>query len=228
MKRIPGLDGLRGVAIVAVFFNHTQALSGGFLGVDLFFALSGYLITSILLNEFEMTNSISLRHFYYRRALRLLPALLVFLAIYGPRAGWRATASTLFYFANWQSFESLGPLVHTWSLSIEEQFYILWPMALLGMLRLKLSKAQIAVALTCLVITIILWRLFLLKTCTPWERVYRGTDTHADGLLIGCIFALVPENLRKLSVKLAPIPTWLLLLLFLSASWITAAAKGSF
>lgn len=198
-QRIPELDGVRGIAILAVFLNHTQpTLSGGFLGVDLFFALSGFLITGILLNEFNRTGSISLRSFYYRRALRLLPALVVFLLVCAPWAHWQATTATMFYFANWHSFEFLGPLVHTWSLSVEEQFYIAWPVVLLLLLRLKLSKTAIAAGLITIIALIFIWRLYLLKSGASWERAYKGTDTHTEGLLIGCVIALVPDCLRPL------------------------------
>lgn len=227
MKRIPELDGIRGIAIIAVFLNHTQpVLSGGFLGVDLFFALSGYLITSILLGEFGKTGTISLRSFYYRRALRLLPALLVLLIVCAPWVSRRTVLAALFYFANWQSFESLGPLVHTWSLSVEEQFYIAWPLILLLLLRLKFSKSKIAIGLTIVIVTIFIWRLCLLKSGASWERAYKGTDTHTEGLLIGCVVALVPDYLRAVSVRFTPLASWSLLWLFFSASWVTAAANA--
>ena len=141
---MPALDGIRGLAVLAVVaFHANAALTGGYLGVDLFFVLSGYLITSILLREVESSGRIDLRAFWVRRARRLLPALLVLMpaiAVYarvwaapGELAGLRADAlATLGYVANWRAIYSgkssgifqASPLEHTWSLAIEEQFYV--------------------------------------------------------------------------------------------------------
>src|SRR5437764_8189485 len=137
----PALDGLRGVAIIGVFAHHARVpfLAGGFIGVDVFFVLSGFLITALLLQEAEETRRISLRAFYIRRALRLLPALAVLLGalLLVPRAfGMMRTDAALvstvsaLYASNWvRAFGVLDLEVvsHTWSLSIEEQFYLLWP-----------------------------------------------------------------------------------------------------
>src|SRR5882672_8926270 len=144
----PSLDGVRAIAILAVLACHCEWLQSGYLGVDVFFALSGFLITSLLLEEYTATGTITLRWFYARRALRLLPALLGLLVVgtsvilftvpaeYGPLALHEA-AAVLFYVANWAWLIGLplGLYGHTWSLAIEEQFYMLWPLALLGLLR---------------------------------------------------------------------------------------------
>jgi peptidoglycan/LPS O-acetylase OafA/YrhL len=148
----PGLDGLRALAVAAVFLYHARIdwLPGGFLGVDLFFVLSGYLITSLLLVEWEARNRIDLRRFWLRRARRLLPALvvvvlgaLVLASIFARQdlAHTRSDAvSSLLYYTNWHEiianhsyFNLRGNpslLQHTWSLAIEEQFYIVWPLLL--------------------------------------------------------------------------------------------------
>jgi len=142
MKRIPSLDGLRAISILLVVVGH-MAKSGhaprifwnyyAKTGVDVFFVISGYLITTILLKEHERTSTISLREFYIRRAFRIFPAAFVFLlvsfAAYWHQLRWYDMAAALFYVAN---FDSLRPWIfgHLWSLSIEEQFYLLWPSVL--------------------------------------------------------------------------------------------------
>ncbi|MFM8464548.1 MAG: acyltransferase family protein, partial [Burkholderiaceae bacterium] len=155
---MPGLDGVRAIAVLAVLLYHLDLpgfFSAGFLGVDLFFVLSGFLITSQLLREHERDQAISLRDFYLRRARRLLPAVVALLLLcvllvecFAPDAIRRTRIDALpafFYVSNWwqifseQSyFEISGrpPLLqHLWSLAIEEQFYIFWPLALLAILR---------------------------------------------------------------------------------------------
>jgi peptidoglycan/LPS O-acetylase OafA/YrhL len=157
----PALDGQRGLAIAAVVAFHLGHLGGGFLGVDLFFVLSGYLITSLLVLEHRRRERIDLPHFWSRRVRRLLPALfvlligvavlLVLLATEGERARARADAlTTLGYLNNWyRAFSDLGywdmfgnpsPLDHMWSLAIEEQFYVLWPLVV----TLVLARRRIA------------------------------------------------------------------------------------
>jgi peptidoglycan/LPS O-acetylase OafA/YrhL len=149
MPRLPGLDGLRAIAVLAVVLYHLDVswMPGGFLGVDVFFVLSGFLITTLVVEEIERTGRLGLRDFYLRRARRLLPALLVLLAVLSllsllvlpeERAELRRdVVAALLYVSNWsyvfteQSyFEAVGrpPLLqHLWSLAVEEQFYLLWP-----------------------------------------------------------------------------------------------------
>ncbi|HEX6569750.1 MAG TPA: acyltransferase, partial [Acidimicrobiales bacterium] len=155
LHREPALDGLRGLAVVAVVVFHLGHIDGGFLGVDLFFVLSGFLITSLLVTEHRRHGAIDLRAFWVRRARRLLPALLLTLAGVGAllaaltpaadRPRFRGDAlATLGYAANWQAmaddvgywdmFARPSPLDHMWSLAIEEQFYLLWPPLVLGLL----------------------------------------------------------------------------------------------
>src|SRR5579885_2477102 len=138
----PWLDGLRGLAILAVFVYHLQLITGGFLGVDVFFVLSGFLITSLLLEEWQRRGTISFPRFYMRRALRLLPAFFAFLlacfvyiVIFRPDevAAFRKEALVAAcYVSNWPTLHQvpMPTLGHAWSLSLEEQFYFLWPLLL--------------------------------------------------------------------------------------------------
>ncbi|MEI2642233.1 MAG: acyltransferase [Candidatus Nanopelagicales bacterium] len=152
MGYIPGLDGIRAIAVLAVLFYHSGMLfvPGGFLGVDVFFVLSGFLISSLLLQEIERSGAVSFGQFYLRRARRLLPALfatlalsavLVLLFAHDAAAQFRHDAvASMFYVTNWwyifqdlSYFEAMGRppmLQHLWSLAVEEQFYLLWPLAL--------------------------------------------------------------------------------------------------
>jgi peptidoglycan/LPS O-acetylase OafA/YrhL len=157
LSHLPGLDGLRGVAVVVVLAFHAgfERMVGGYLGVSTFFTLSGFLITSLLINESRRTGSVALRTFWGRRFRRLLPASLATLAgvvlLFGPfvaTADQRVTMkgdvlSALFDVANWhdiltgnsyaQLFSSPSPVLHFWSLSIEEQFYLFFPVVLVGL-----------------------------------------------------------------------------------------------
>ena len=159
LPQYPGLDGLRGVAVAAVLLYHggVSWSGGGFLGVEMFFVLSGFLITSLLVAEWGRSGGIALRAFWARRARRLLPALFalvaaigVYYALAGPTKavpGLQGDGiSTLLYFSNWHQVAAgtnyfaasgpVSPLQHTWSLAIEEQFYLVWPLLVLGVLAL--------------------------------------------------------------------------------------------
>jgi peptidoglycan/LPS O-acetylase OafA/YrhL len=212
--RIRGLDGLRGAAVVAVLLFHAGHLVGGYLGVDLFFVLSGFLITGLLLTEWEGHGRVRLGAFWARRARRLLPALFVMLfgvaaytaLVASPTqfASIRADAlSTLGYVANWHSilaghsywtlFSAPSPLDHTWSLAIEEQFYLVWPLIVVGLAirvrrRDQLAPRVLAVALVGAVgLGVLAVSLAALGAST--NRVYLGTDTRAPAILLGAAFA---------------------------------------
>ncbi|HLZ38346.1 MAG TPA: acyltransferase family protein, partial [Mycobacteriales bacterium] len=208
--RLRALDGVRGLAVL--FFHAGMPWAhGGFLGVDTFFVLSGYLITVLLLRESRATGRVSLRRFWARRARRLLPALLLVLAALAayattlptearPRLRGDALA-TLGYVANWRFvvqaedyFAHTGPpspLRHTWSLGVEEQFYLLWPLLFLVALRLRRPRAAV-VALATLgtaASAVLMARMADAGVSVP--RLYYGTDTRISSLLIGCLLAAV-------------------------------------
>jgi peptidoglycan/LPS O-acetylase OafA/YrhL len=206
-KYRPALDGLRAVAILAVLGFHFPGpfVDGGFLGVDLFFVLSGFLITTLLYVEWEETGAIRLGAFYGRRALRLFPALAAYLIV-GLLAvhlvgdadleqrSQTGALSAAFYVANWvrvtHGIDSLGVFNHTWSLSIEEQFYLVWPVMLWMLLRSGRTSRQIAGILTLALALSVAWRLVLWDGGANFGRLYNGSDTHADPLILGCLLAV--------------------------------------
>jgi peptidoglycan/LPS O-acetylase OafA/YrhL len=200
----PGLDGLRGFAILLVMADHAGigiASGAGNLGVTIFFVLSGFLITTLLLEERARHGRISLRRFYWRRALRLLPALCLLLAVVAVlmrvagRTGEIAgdVIPALFYFMNWATVAGNNPglLSHTWSLSIEEQFYLVWPVLLIGILALGRGRVGwVAGLLVVVIVTSIVLRFLLWTGPGAHYRVYEGTDTRMDALAIGCLLAM--------------------------------------
>ncbi len=208
-RHVPELDGLRGIAIIVVLIHHqltSFSLKGGFLGVDLFFVLSGFLITGLLLSEFEHTGSISIRKFYMRRVLRLGPALALYLIacvivayhtqLISVQRQLKLISYALLYSTNWRMAFNwdpvLDPTAIIWSLSIEEQFYLVWPLLLSACLALRIKRKFIASGLVAVIVAICLHRNSLLTQGTDLTRLYYGTDTRADVLLIGCLTALVP------------------------------------
>ncbi|HMF58215.1 MAG TPA: acyltransferase [Pyrinomonadaceae bacterium] len=205
----PELDGLRGVSILLVLAHHLELWSqwhGGFLGVDIFFVLSGFLITSLLLQEWQWSGRISLKRFYIRRVLRLMPALYLLMLLLGLYAFifldakhavniYYSILVTSLYASNWVlAFNygyQLGPLAITWSLAIEEQFYLLWPSALTLALRLKLRERSIFFGLALIILLIVLHRSMLWQEGASISRVYYATDTRVDSILTGCLAGLL-------------------------------------
>jgi peptidoglycan/LPS O-acetylase OafA/YrhL len=207
----PWLDGLRGVAILLVLAFHLGLLPGGSVGVDVFFVLSGFLITTVLVEEWQDRGAIDLKQFYFRRALRLLPAfctlllacLLSSLLLSSGEAAARRREVLVAgcYVTNWPGLHQTGMalLGHTWSLSVEEQFYFLWPIVLYGMLRSRLSR-RVMLSLVCAGIVasaglrLILYRLHAAngpEKAATIMRLYMGLDTRADALLVGCLLGLL-------------------------------------
>src|SRR5215204_5969121 len=212
----PGLDGLRALAVIAVLLYHAGLpwIPGGFLGVEIFFVISGYLITALLLAEWRQRGRIDLKTFWLRRARRLLPALYVLLVVTltfavvflpGEVAGLRADViAALGYVTNWflifgeeSYFESVGRpsvLQHLWSLAVEEQFYLIWPIVLavglgLGATRLR-RRRVLTVAIVGAAASAVAMALMYTPGVDP-SRVYYGTDTRATGLLCGAALAFL-------------------------------------
>ena len=209
---LPGVDGLRAVAVMAVLLYHAELpwIRGGFLGVDVFFVISGYLITSLLLGEWRQRGRINLPAFWLRRARRLLPALFLLIAVTlifavvalsSEVAGLRSDAfAALGYVTNWylifshQSyFEMMGrPSLfrHLWSLAVEEQFYILWPPLLTALMWLWRPRHVLLAVLCGVIASTVLMALLYQPDADP-SRVYYGTDTRGVGLLVGSALAFV-------------------------------------
>ena len=234
IRRLPGLDGLRGIAVLAVIIYHADVslLVGGFLGVDVFFVLSGFLITTLLINELTETNTVDRARFYIRRIRRLMPALFLVLffsvlvsglfvldAAYHVRRDlpWAMTFvlnwSYLFFEQSYFVNISRPPLLqHLWSLSVEEQFYVIWPIMLIGLYKVKVGnltpRVKICIASTVLAITSTAWMVHLsvangYPIPNDPSRVYFGTDTHAMGLLVGCAAAALWRS-ERLNERLTP------------------------
>jgi peptidoglycan/LPS O-acetylase OafA/YrhL len=229
-RYMPGLDGLRAIAVLAVIFFHLGFgwAPGGLLGVGIFFTLSGYLITDILLGQFIRKGAIHLGRFWLGRARRLLPALFLMLliviawvTIFGPAQPdqfRKAVVSAIFYVNNWQQiaanvsyfarFAPEQPLNHLWSLSVEEQFYIFWPFILLIGLKLVHERGaaeglrpKLALWTLALAIASSILMAVLYHPSLDPSRVYYGTDTRAAGLLFGAALAMVWPS-RRLSKRI--------------------------
>jgi len=216
-QRIAGLDGIRALSALFVLALHCHlpyCLGGGF-GVDAFFILSGYLITRNIAGEFQSTGGVDLRRFYLSRLLRLAPALVACVAITSLVAvvvlgdgRWvlREAVPALLYVSNATKIFADFPretFPHTWSLAVEEQFYIIWPLALLLLLRMNLRAAVVA-ALSVAVASA-LWRAWLTKRGVGGYWPSQGFDTRCDGLLIGAALALVSSDFRQRIAVLWPL-----------------------
>jgi len=226
---LPGVDGLRAVSVLAVFLFHAGVLDGGFIGVDVFFVISGFLITALAITEIEREGQLGLGAFWARRARRLLPALMLLCAavlaysiIEGGaalrRAG-RDITATISYVANWAqigdgrdyfaSYDAPPLLQHAWSLAVEEQFYLVWPLVLTAVVfalrgrRQLVRQAVAAVAMVAAVasVGIAFW---LRSQDAGLSRLYFGTDTRAVGLAIGSIAGcwLRPQRLPAIKSPL--------------------------
>jgi peptidoglycan/LPS O-acetylase OafA/YrhL len=198
----PCLDGLRGMAVLLVLAAHAgfPGVKSGGVGVDVFFALSGFLITSILANELATSGSIQFTNFYARRFLRLMPCLWLtvsFFVLFASLIG-TSTSTTLresgfavAYVMNWMRAFNLGgtsSLGHTWSLAIEEQFYLLWPVTLFCLCRATKSWTTRGVIIIALAAAIAIYRLWNVNSYSA-ARIYFGLDTHSDALMLGAALA---------------------------------------
>lgn len=211
-RYMPGLDGVRAVAVIAIIIYHLnpQWLSGGFLGVDTFFVISGYLITSLLLTEYHNTGKIKLMSFWLRRVKRLIPAVLflvmgviVLSLIFMPTEIQKVRADSIaaiFYVSNWwyimknvDYFEQFAvqPLKHLWSLAIEEQFYLVFPIVLLSLFSFIRRLKSIRIIFLILLVISMIAMMVLYVPNENVARVYFGTDTRIQTLLMGVLLALV-------------------------------------
>jgi len=227
----PSLDGLRAVAVLAVMSWHyvLPGVKGGFLGVDIFFVLSGFLITRLLIEEWELSGRIHLGRFYLRRMLRLFPALFLLLLLMLPFVPRIWTAYSLLYVTNWGILAgklSSCAIMQLWSLSVEEQFYLLWPPLLLGLLALRMPRWAIGAAVALLAAVSAAYKIVAWRSIDSWSRFYFGSDARADELLIGCGLALLLSWSRvaqrswfRRAVQVATIPAilWLGYLIVASA-----------
>ena len=213
LPRTPALDGLRGLAVVAVLLFHAGAgwAVGGHLGVTVFFALSGFLITSLLLSEHESTGSIDLRAFWGRRAKRLVPALTIALTLAAAVAAWTPhpaegllpdAVATLSWTANWwfvhagQSYADLfhdpSPLQHTWSLAVEEQYYLVFP--LLMLLVIPRGRRAVGVSLAALLALSLVVGSWLSLHGAQSTRLHFGTDVRVAEILVGAGLAVLLQR----------------------------------
>lgn len=254
-RHYPGLDGLRALAFLVVFSVHLTPpvvdelwgpMTGGYLGLDLFFVLSGFLITTILLSEYFRTGRVNLKKFYLRRSIRLLPAILVFVVavfiLSYSETVFRATGAdsrrqalgSLSYFYNWIAIYStnrgnnVGFIGALWSLSVEEQFYLIFPATLLfGLYRgsrkaaangpISKSSARdrlkpvVKVLLIALVISNVLMTTigWLFERSDSYERAMWGTDTRASGFILGALAAIVRIGYPELYGRIRPHLRWL-------------------
>ena len=230
-KYLPSIDSLRALAVLAVIIYHVDVnyLPGGFLGVDLFFVLSGYLISSLIIKEYRKTGSLNLYNFYIRRARRLLPAVyfmitvgLVVMVLFNEVLLRKSHLDAIFgyiYSSNWwyifhkldyfDSFGAQSPFKHLWSLAIEEQFYMIFPLLFLLVNRkkkskdgtYKLNKNFLYVVLGLILVSLIAH--ILLFDINNISRIYFGTDTRAFSLLVGVVGAIL-YPMEKLHAKVTP------------------------
>ena len=219
-QRLQALDGLRAVSITLVFMSHIGFghLFPGGLGVTIFFFISGFIITKLMLAEWDASGRVSIRNFYVRRLFRLTPALLVFvlisltlMAVVGEHPPWEEVASVFFYFANYYGIYSSfsgelikQPLAITWSLAVEEHFYFIFPVLFMAFVSLPKRFLSLIAAI---LLAMLAWRIYLVLAIgldhLPHYRIYTATDTRADSILYGValslVFARYPDFAQQLS-----------------------------
>lgn len=249
IRYMPGLDGLRAIAVIGIIIYHLnkQWLTGGFLGVDTFFVISGYLITSLLLKEYEDTGTINLKNFWIRRIKRLLPAVFALIVVVGiatlllhPEHIVRVKhdmIAAIFYVSNWwyiakdvNYFEqfSFMPLKHLWSLAIEEQFYLFFPAVLLLFMAIVKKKKNVILMFWIISLVSLLMMVVISQPHLNHSRVYFGTDTRLQTMLLGVLLAFIwppfklnpnpPKGLKTVINSAGIIGLTFLILLFFTVS----------
>lgn len=219
-RYMPGLDGLRAIAVIGIIIYHLnrQWLTGGFLGVDTFFVISGYLITSLLLKEYEETGIINLKNFWLRRVKRLMPAVIVLVCVVvlatlilkpDQIVGIKHDAfAAVLYVSNWwyivsdvNYFEQFAfmPLKHLWSLAIEEQFYIFFPIVLITLLLTVRKYRNVTLIFWIISLVSLFVMIMISQPHMGHSRVYFGTDTRLQTMLLGVMLAFLwpPFKLKK-------------------------------
>ncbi|WP_245179575.1 acyltransferase family protein [Streptomyces montanisoli] len=223
--RVPGVDGMRTLAVGLVMVYHLEPglLPGGSIGVDIFFTISGFVITRLLVAEYARTGNVAMAPFYWRRWLRLVPALLTVCALCAVLAGvtelagfdgaWTSLLLSVTFLVNLVRATEPGPysngtalLAQNWSLGVEEQFYLLWPPLVRALLR-KVRPRTVLIWTGVLCLLPVAWR-WLLWNPTEAHRIYNGTDTRADQLLAGALLAIAVARLRHDDPRLAALRRW--------------------
>ena len=237
---IPALDGVRGVAVMLVFISHlhmilspeltfrevtpwkfiNRTFEAGFMGVDIFFVLSGFLITSLLMKDRSTNQKNLFKRFYRRRALRLLPALYALLIAdffvsrwenFPGDIQWRTTWHAVLFLNNWNIVNNFGEaqndLGHLWSLGIEEQFYLIWPLTIWLLAKLKIPSKMMIPLILFASLVVMVHRTSLWNDGTSWIILYIRTDTRLDSLLIGAMFAYVYRHFQVPSKILNSVAT---------------------
>jgi len=211
----PALDGLRGLITVGVVVAHVRypLVPGSLHYMDIFYVMSGYFITALLLRDLDRHGRIRFLEFYRRRFARILPPFLIMVVAYlafrwlvfPPFSAALTDAAIGFSYATswWRAFDlpGISYMSHTWSLSIEEQFYLLWPITLLLLVRAFGVSWRLVIAIGVLALMIWGWRIWLTSTHVPFWRLYNGPDTRADALLVGCTLAVM---LKMISPGVGP------------------------
>ena len=216
-KHLPGLDGIRAISVIAVIVSHAGAIPLGGLGVNTFFVLSGFLISWLLLCEWEKSSDISLRNFYSRRTLRIFPAYYFFIIVtvtadlvLGSKEITPAILPSLTYTMNYFNVFYDHPslsVAHTWSLAIEEQFYLLWPALILIILRI--NKKLLVPVLLAIILFSMTWRsIAYLYFQFGTSYVYNAFETRIDSLATGCLLAVLlqKQSMRDLVDRVAALP----------------------
>lgn len=202
----PALDGLRGLLALGVVVAHVNMawFPGATIMMDMFFVISGFLITLVLMRNVQHSGGLQLLRFWSRRIKRLYPVLLLVVAVYlaiaellleNPSEYFKEAVSVLLYYSNWTKIRIVSELFptyfgHTWSLSIEEQFYVLWPLLLWVALKFKLQNRGIVGLFVLLIVAEVFWRNWLISHGAIWSRLYFALDTRMDAFLSGGILAL--------------------------------------
>lgn len=211
-RYFPAIDGLRGILAISTIFMHVNRswFPGAPAVMDIFFVVSGFLITLQLLSNIQRRGHIGLKDFWIRRIKRLYPMLILVVGVYlllgtflvdQPARLYVDGIQSLLYVSNWTKlYNYVYPpyFAHTWSLSIEEQFYLLWPLWLAAMLRWRISEKGVLASCLILVAATLLWRNHLIDAGAPWSRIYYGSDTRVDGFLLGGVLAMIWQRSHEI------------------------------